>query len=167
MQGPTPELRRELVERLQGIDNRDADGNRFVDESVEAALSNVLDWLGSRLTEDLATSDEEGYERLMADGYGDQGVASGREPLADFILAVVDSWASLLSFATTWVYAPFSPLPSGQAGASTWILSRIRGYAQVLTAPAGHAASLLGASAWSVSVGLPFGGVSVGLEWDV
>lgn len=167
MQGPTSAIRRELAERLQAIENRDPDGNRFVDDYVESSLDEVLEWLSVHLEEDLSVSAEEEYERQQEEGYGDLAVAIQPEALADHTLAVVDSWASLLSYATTWVYAPFSPPPGGQAGASPKILSRIRKYTSMMTAPATQAAAMLGADGWSVSVGFPFTGVSVGLEWDV
>lgn len=142
-------------------------GNRFVDDQVEKSLDDVLAWLTFNFEEDLSVSVEEEYERQQEEGYGDLALTVRPEALADIILAVVDSWASMLSYATTWVYAPFSPPPGGQAGAAPRILSRIRSYTSMMTAPATQAAALLGADGWSVSVGFPFSGVSVGLEWNV
>lgn len=167
MQGPTSAVRRELVERLESIENRDVNGNRFVDDQVEKSLDAVLSWLTFNFEEDLSVSVEEEYERQQEEGYGDLALTVRSEALADITLAVVDSWASMLSYATTWVYAPFSPPPGGQAGAAPRILSRIRSYTSMMTAPATQAAALLGADGWSVSVGFPFSGVSVGLEWNV
>lgn len=166
MQGPTSAIRQELVRRLERIENRDADGNRFVDDSIENALDEILAWLGAQLAEDLSVSAEEEYEREAEETYGGLAVAVRPEALADRTLAVVDSWASVLSYATTWVYAPLSPPPGGEAGAATKILERIRRYTSMMTAPATQAASILGADGWSVSVGFPFG-VSVGLSWNV
>lgn len=167
MRGPEPELRQQLVERLRQLENRDSEGNRFVDERVEDQLEEILVWLSAVLEEDLSVSAEEEEEREEAEASGDLAVAVRPEALADRTMAVVESWASILSYATTWVYAPLSPLPDGEAGASPKIVRQIRKYTSKLAGPAKDAAAALGADGWSISVGFPLAGVAVGLSWNV
>jgi hypothetical protein len=90
-------------------------------------------------------------------------VAASAQP-AEALLAAVDAWAGVASYAVVAFYAPASPWRR-EAGWGEAAVKRLRAIADALADALRIAASVLKALSWTVSVGFPWG-VSVGLTWS-
>jgi hypothetical protein len=100
-------------------------------------------------------SDEEG--EMIAD-------QEGFQEEAEWLLAIVNQWASLASYVSSSVYGPASPMPKRLAGWGQNASAQLQKLSKVLLKPLAAAAPMVGASGWSISLGFPWG-VSIGLSW--
>jgi hypothetical protein len=112
--------------------------------------------------------DEAGLERVLSeeigprirDDIGNGSTLPSQDPAE--VLAAVEAWAGLVSFAVGSFYGPQSP-PKVPGWAQN-IPQRLRELTGWLLQPLEIAARALGATSWTISVNVPFG-VSIGLGW--
>lgn len=134
MQGPSDALRASVAEMLAEI-------RPIADDEAELRLEAILADIGGALGDDLT----DGWEAPL------------NQPAALDLLAAVESWASVISSAVAWVYAPASPFPRAVAGWSKAVAKRLRWLTTLLARPVGAAAGALGATSWSVDLAHPWG----------
>jgi len=145
MDGPSERIRLEVAGALTDIDAA-RPGARTVDEATETQLEGILAKITDALDDDLRREDPDG------------------QPVE--LLAKVDAWAGLVSYAVGRVYGPGSPGPGGMAGWSHRIATWLRGIGCELTLKMmTKAATELGPDSIFVSAGFPWG-ISIGLSWD-
>lgn len=108
------------------------------------------------LEEALGVIDEELANDLSSEPYG------GQDPAA--VLAAVEAWASVASYAAARFYAPSSPWPRGLSGWSRRAVGRLRTISNRMVPPLRAACATVQAKGFSVGVAFPWG-VSVSLEW--
>ncbi len=166
MIGPDAELRARLVAQLHVLPNRGVDEQRVVTGDVEDALNGILEWIEERAASDVAAS--AAFRRIQnGERHSVDFDANDLQTVAaDEVLAGIDAWSSLVTYALTWVYSPLSPPPEGEAGESKRIADRIRKIAKKFQLPLRAAAYVLGADSWSISYEFPLG-FSVGLSWNL
>ena len=126
---------------------------RVVNEDVEGRLEQVLQGIQSRMQADL-------------EGHALAHEAELDEDDGWDLLAAIEGWAALASRAVAQVYAPASPFPKGAAGWGKSVVKRLRRIAGHLRGSLAAAARAVGADAFNVSIGYPWG-ISVGLQWPV
>jgi hypothetical protein len=116
------------------------------DAGSEAELARVLD--------EIAEAAQSGLEQVAETGDG-----------RDELVAAVQAWASVASYATTRFYfeGPESILRRG--GFSKRVAASLQRHAKTYSGYLLRALAATGASSFSVAVGFPFG-LSVGLTWD-
>ena len=165
MHGPNEELRAEIYNRLVELPNVE-DGNRVVSEDVESRLDEILNRVRTEANDDIETSDvlprirnrlETG--RIAGDEIEQHTMESEQ------VLAAVDQWSSVASYASAWVYAPQSPFPRNLAGWASKVAETLRKIVNLLLTPLQVAAKALGAVQWSIGASFPWG-VSVSLTWQ-
>jgi hypothetical protein len=102
MNGPTDIYRQQVFNRLKELPNITG-GVRVVTPQLEARLDGILSDILRAASEDVESS------RLLQTDNVDSGEA-------DQLVAAVDQWASVASFAVSWLYAPQSPSVEKMAG---------------------------------------------------
>jgi hypothetical protein len=151
MNGPTNIYRQQVFNRLKELPNT-AGGVRVVTPQLEARLEGILSDILRAASEDVESS------RLLRTDNVDS-----RE--ADQLVAAIDQWASVASFAVSWLYAPQSPSVEKMAGWAKKIGNKLREIAGALLRALVVAAKSLGATSWSIGVNFPLG-MSVSLTWS-
>jgi hypothetical protein len=126
------------------------------DDVAEAALDAALAEIEGGLRSDL----EHGWDVPPEQRAGELG----EDDPALQLLAGVNAWASLISGAVAYTYAPASPWPRRLTGWGQKIAGRLQWLTNLLLRPLAAAGRALGASSWSISLSFPWG-VSVGLNW--
>jgi hypothetical protein len=150
MDGPSIEFRQEVANRMDGISpSQSAPSN--VTPEMESGLEGLLAEIDGRLRDDMGSSSILRNDALA-------------ETDANDVLAAIDAWMSLASYAIGRVYAPQSPFRGGLAGWTLDVGRRIEDLARSVRNAISHAAKGLGAESWSVASGFPFG-ISVGLSF--
>jgi hypothetical protein len=150
MEGPSVEFRQDVASRMDGVSPLEI-AVPNVTLAMESELENLLQEIDGRLRDDIGSSE------ILRDGEFD--VANATE-----ILAAIDAWMSLASYAIGRTYAPQSPFRGGVAGWTLDVGRRIEDLARSVRGALSSAAMGLGAESWSVSSGFPFG-ISVGLSF--
>lgn len=136
MTGPSEDLRRIVGDRVLSLKPSIED---------EARLERVLsEEIGPRIRDDV----------------GNGSTLPSQDPAE--VLAAVEAWAGLISFAVGSFYGPQSRMTV--PGWAQNIPQKLRELTGWLLKPLEIAAKALGASSWTISVNFPFG-VSVGLAW--
>ncbi|MGA2875197.1 MAG: hypothetical protein ABSE82_06620 [Nitrososphaerales archaeon] len=151
LNGPPDWYRQQVFKRLRALRNTYR-GVRIVTPYLEVQLEEILSDILIAATEDLESSQIFKSEYLDADE-------------ANRLLSAVDQWASVASYAVSWLYAPQSPSPQRMAGWAKNIGSKLREIVGALLHALVHAAKALGASSWSIGVNFPLG-ISVSLSWS-
>ncbi len=111
---------------------------------------------------------EEDLERLLGEieeavpAYRGEPFPSEEDPLD--VLAAVDAWAALASYAVARFYAPSSPWPGRLAGWERSAARRLRSIAAKLEPRLRAAAQFAQARSWSIGVSFPWG-VQISLTW--
>ena len=138
VEGPVNEFRAVVADRLNEVTAETPD------EQAEAVLDGVLQEIAHQADADVAN----GWDQDPVD-----------------LLAAVESWASVASYAVARVYAPNSPWRR-LAGFSRHIAAHLTSLRKILFAPLEAAARALGASSFSIGASFPWAGVSVSLTWQ-
>lgn len=166
MNGPSDEFRAEVYTQLVGLPNIE-DNVRLVNQEVEDRLDQILNGILREAENDIGASET---LRLVEDGLEggrieDDEIERQHELESEQLLASVDQWISVASYASAWVYAPQSPSPGKLAGWAKKIAETLRKLAHLLLTPLQVAARALGAVQWSVGAAFPWG-VTVSLTWQ-
>lgn len=140
---PNGELRRWVRSQFDQSRHGAAADNYAVNEESEALLERVLDRITAGLRE---------------------ARSQNQEQRANELLAVIEAWTGLASYATIRTYGAESPWPKGLAGWSNGVASRLRRLGSQLEEELREVAIRLHAEGWSISVTFPLG-VSVSLSW--
>jgi hypothetical protein len=134
--GPTEDLRRTVEDRVLSV-------KRSIE--AEPLIERILsEDIGPRLRDDV----------------GDESALANQDPAE--LLAAVEAWTGLISYAVGSFYGPQSPM--SVPGWAQKVPEKLRELTGWLLKPLAIAARALGASSWSISAGFPWG-VSVGLTW--
>jgi hypothetical protein len=112
----------------------------------EEALAGVLDRIADEARTDL--------ERVVERGFD-----------GDELIAAVEGWASVASYATTRFYFEGPESIFKRGGYSKDVTSRLHRVVKELAPTLRRGLHATGASSFSIAVGFPFG-VSVGLTWE-
>jgi len=123
-------------------------------EKVDAARAASSEKQLAGVLEEIATEADNDLEKV--DTTGD----AGHE-----LVAAVEAWASVASYATTRFYfeGPESIFKGGGFGKS--VVSSLQRHAKTYSGHLRRALAATGASSFSITVGFPFG-LSVGLTWE-
>jgi hypothetical protein len=162
--GPDDVFRESIYQRLQEMRTPAFDDGERVTPETENTLGDVLEQILGQTQVAVRDSTILNPE-LDEDQQGDVLVAT-RPTLEEFqtVLVAVDEWASVASYAVSWLYAPASPLPARMAGWGGKAIEILRQIAGCLRTPLKFVAIGLEADSYSISVGFPWG-VSVTLDW--
>ncbi|HLI45018.1 MAG TPA: hypothetical protein VKU92_11205 [Acidimicrobiales bacterium] len=158
MQGPNDDLRDRIAEELLALPPADARG------SNEEAIAEVLFAMIAAAAASDVDGDSDGIGRLGHVAAQDGTPSAADLGAAEAMLVVVHEWASLISYVSSAIYGPASPMPRRLIGWGKKAITQIQTAANVLLRPLAAAARVTGASSWSISVGFPWG-ISVGLTW--
>jgi hypothetical protein len=162
--GPNDELRELIFSQLAALPEIIGDP-RVASQAVEDGLDEILNRIVVLATIDLGSSDllPRIEDRLEAGRIDDDDLGE-HETESKQLLASVDQWISVASYASAWVYAPQSPRAGNRAGWPKKIAETLRRLAHILLPPLRVAARGLGAVQWSVGVAFPWG-VSISVTW--
>lgn len=152
MNGPDAGYREHVWGSLEEIRNFDGT-QRFVSEEIEQQLGAILREINEQVRADVQSSD------ILA-----RGTESEEE--ARDVLSSVEAWASVASYAVSWIYAPQSPLSKRLAGWIKDVPDKLREIAAILKDALLIVANALRIASWSIGVVFPWG-VSVSLGWNV
>jgi hypothetical protein len=151
VRGPSNGYRQTVFDRLKRLENVQ-EGVRVVTPRLETQLDEILS--------DIYGEISNAVERSRIPKSGRMGRAT-----ADQTLTAVDEWASVASYAVSWLYAPQSPSPEKMAGWARAISDKLRTIVNALLTALAAAAKSLGALSWSIGLGFPWG-ISVAVTWN-
>jgi hypothetical protein len=152
MNGPDVDYRESIWRTLDEIPNRDLNG-RFVSSDIEERLEAILEDIHERMQSDVQ------YSNVLARPDVSEGDARS-------VLSAIESWASVASYAVSWIYAPQSPPPWKLAGWIKDIPEKLRDMVETLRHALLVVAHALRVDSWTIGVSFPWG-VSVSVGWNV
>lgn len=158
MNGPSQDLRNRIADELEGLPGASNRGPEH-----EQVAERLLEQIAAEAESDVEV-DLESITDLSQVAVAGEPPSRDQLSTAEALLVTVNEWASVLSYVSSAVYGPASPMPRRLVGWGNKALTHIQSAAKVLLKPLAAAASVTGASSWSISVGFPWG-ISVGLSW--
>jgi hypothetical protein len=157
MLGPAEDFRAYVSQRVESLVTEGV-WAEAVSERAEDALDDILTEIAAVAESDLASD-----EFLTSSAAFEARNLTVEQ--AEDLLAAVNAWASVASYAAARLYAPNSPWRTGLAGWSKKIAKTLGRIVSILLTPLKAVAVALGASSWSIGINFPWAGVAVSLTW--
>ena len=160
MDGPDAEIRDEVIAILDETGPPE-DRTREDEGRAEDALRRIEEVL------QVAVSRDNQLAPVMDDVLAGRSVelpSLDSPEAARDLLAVIQEWAGLASYASARVYGPGSPMPRKLAGWGRKAVATLQRIANLLLVGLRVAGKALGAVTVSIAVSFPWG-ISIGLNW--